>query len=264
VPASVDRTVAAPVVLALHGGGSNPAAMADFCGLSQKANQEGFLVVYPHGSGRTGEYLSWNAGNCCGHAWKRGVNDVEFVHRLLDDLSEAAEVDARRVFATGMSNGGMLAYRLACEMPERIAAIAPVAGTLGLADCRPALPVPVLHFHGTKDLFVPYEGGKGPRSLSGTNFLPVREAIQTWVRNNECKPGPVETVLSEGKSDGMRITQHTYAGGRDGAEVALVTIEGGGHTWPGRLPRLAMLGPSAIGISANDMMWEFFQRHGRK
>src|SRR5581483_1221143 len=139
-----------PVVLAFHGGGSNAMQMADFCGLNAKADGAGFIVAYPEGSGRLARDHTWNGGNCCGYAMEQKVDDVGFVRVLLDDLAWRARIDTKRVYATGMSNGAVMAYRLASELADRIAAIAPVAGPMGTATCKPSRPVSVMHFHGTE------------------------------------------------------------------------------------------------------------------
>ncbi len=261
-PAAKDRQPL-PVVLAFHGGGSHAAQMVAFSGLNDKADQEGFAAVYPEGTGRVEGVHTWNAGNCCGYAMRHEINDVRYVVRLLDDLKDAAAIDPSRIYATGMSNGAMMCYRLACEIPERIAAIAPVGGPMGFADCSPARPVPVCHFHGVDDQFAPYNGGRGARSLSRTEFYSVDHTICCWVRGNGCHPEPEVTELPAPHNDGTRITLAVYTGGREGAEVRLYTIHGGGHTWPGRQPVLRYLGPSTKNLSANDAMWEFFQRFRR-
>ena len=134
VPPSYDGTRAVPVVLALHGGATDAAVMVRFCGLNTKADQAGFLAVYPNGTGEARKLLTWNAGDCCGYATRHKVDDVAFVDAMLDDLAAAARMDPRRVFATGMSNGAMMCYRLAAELSQRIAAIAPVAGTMALTE----------------------------------------------------------------------------------------------------------------------------------
>ncbi|MFM8239471.1 MAG: alpha/beta hydrolase family esterase, partial [Actinomycetota bacterium] len=252
-----------PVVLAFHGGGANGRSMIGFCGLNEKADQAGFIVVYPEGSGRLKQMLTFNAGNCCGLASARNIDDVAFVRRVLDDLETIAEVDRRRVYATGMSNGGMMAYRLASEMSDRIAAIAPVGGPMGTMDCRPGRAVSVLHFHGDADEFAPFAGGRG-RGPSGTDFYSVEHSIDAWVRANGCEKTPRRMQLPDREQDGTTVKQVSYEGGQDGAEVVLIVIEGGGHTWPGREPRMRALGISTRDISANDMMWEFFQRHPMK
>ena len=134
--------------------------MAWFSGLNQKADQEGFLAVYPNGTGRFSS-LTWNGGNCCGSAMQQRVDDVAFIDAVLDDLANVVNVDTKRVYATGISNGAIMAYRLASELSERIAAIAPVAGPMGTATCSPRRAVSVLHFHGTDDQFAPFNGGRG-------------------------------------------------------------------------------------------------------
>ena len=260
VPPQYDRTVAMPVVLAFHGGGANADTMVRFSGLNDKADEAGFIAVYPNGTGRLQRMLTFNGGNCCGQAAANGVDDVEFTRRLLDDVAGACSIDSKRVFATGMSNGGIMAYRLASELSDRIAAIAPVGGPMGTKGCRPGRPVSVIHFHGTDDAFAPFQGGRG-RGLSGTSFFSVDHSIAAWVEADGCDPNPVTIRLPDTTDDGTTVTRTTYGQGKDGAEVVLIVIEGGGHTWPGREPRLASLGKSTRDISANDLTWEFFQRH---
>ncbi|MFO0806393.1 MAG: hypothetical protein U0791_25090 [Gemmataceae bacterium] len=153
-----------------------------------------------------------------------------------------------------------MAYRLAAELSDRIAAVAVVAGTPANSIGRPNRPVSVLHFHGTRDEYIPFTGGKGAKSIFGTDYRPVVDSIREWANANGCDDTPTIDILAEG-GDGMKVTRSTYSGGRDGAEVALVVIEGGGHTWPGRKSAAAVLGRSTQAISANDLMWEFFQKH---
>ena len=263
VPPQYDPAAPMPVVLAFHGGGANAGNMVAFSGLNEKADQAGFIVVYPEGSGRLPRMLTFNAGNCCGKAAESKIDDVAFTRLVLDDLERIANVDRRRVFATGMSNGAMMSYRLAAELSDRIAAIAPVAGPMGTKDCRPGRAVSVMHFHGDTDECAPFKGGRG-RGPSGTDFYSVQHSIDAWVAANGCRPTPQTTRLPDRADDGTTVKEVRYASGRDGAEVVLVVIEGGGHTWPGREPRMRALGASTRDISANDMMWEFFQQHPMK
>ena len=253
-----------PVVLAFHGGGSTAEAMVEFCGLNETAETHGFVVAYPSGTGRTDGALTWNGGNCCGRAQKDGVDDVGFARDVLDDLASLLPIDAGSVFATGMSNGAMLAYRLAAELADRIAAIAPVAGPMGTCDCRPSRPVGVCHFHGTRDEFAPLVGGIGVRSLSKARFFSVAHSIMNWVRANGCDWTPEVRELPLLVDDGTRVVRATHAAGVGGAEVVLHTIHGAGHTWPGRETFLTMLGPITRNISANEEMWSFFRRHRRE
>jgi polyhydroxybutyrate depolymerase len=266
VPPGHDGSRPVPVVLVFHGGASNAEQMVRFSGLNEKADKAGFIAIYPNGTGRLEKVLTWNSGNCCGYAMQNKVDDVAFTRALLDDLAKVVKVDDKRVYATGMSNGAIMAYRLASELSDRIAAIAPVSGPMGTEACKPKRPVPVMHFHGTEDQFAPFKGGKGEKSVSGTDFYSVDHSIQAWVKANGCKEkeGSATVELPDKAKDGTTITIKTYGPGKAGAEVVLVMIEGGGHTWPGREPGLKVLGKSTKNILANDLMWEFFEKHPMK
>jgi polyhydroxybutyrate depolymerase len=265
LPPSYDGVRAFPVVLVFHGGASDADTMVQFSGLNEKADRAGFIAVYPNGSGRLGSVLTWNAGECCGFAIRNRVDDVAFTRRMIDDLVSTYRVDERRIFATGMSNGAMMAHRLGAELADRIAAIAPVSGPLGTASIRPARPVAVMHFHGTDDEHAPYDGGQGSRSLTATRFRSVNETIRLWVNANGCSTDGAVTHEPNTADDRMTVTRTAYSGCRQNADVVLFTIVGGGHTWPGLQPSrraaLLRLGPATRDISANDLMWEFFERH---
>lgn len=255
IPAAHDPKKSAPVVLALHGAGMNGPMMVWFSGLNRKADEAGFVVVYPSGTG-TGPFLTWNAGESWGRRGK--PDDVAFIARLLDDLGTVVRVDPKRVYACGMSNGAMMCYRLAAELSDRIAAIAPVAGTIACRHERPGRAVPVIHFHGSADRIVPVVAARGKSPVLW--FTGVEESVQTRVKLNGCNHRPkTETISRVG--DEMKATRTTYGGGKGGSEVVLVMIEGGGHTWPGQKPPVGFIGKSALNLSANDLMWEFFKKH---
>jgi polyhydroxybutyrate depolymerase len=268
IPRGYDPARPTPVVVVFHGGGGNPESMVAFSGLNDKADDAGFIVVYPYGTGRLpNRLLTFNGGNCCGYAMDNTIDDVGFVRAMLDDLATVANVDANRVFATGMSNGGIMAYRVASELADRFAAIAPVGGPMGTETCNPSRPVAVMHFHGTADANAPFNGGQGvghPLTNVRPVFLSVQHSLDQWIKANGCAPPPEVVQLPDAAADGMTVKRTTWGGGNDGAEVVLIEITGGGHTWPGRDPPLDRLGPSTKDISANDMMWEFFQRHAWK
>ena len=156
--------------------------------------------------------------------------------------------------------GADMAY--AQDQAARVA-VAPVSETVATEIGQPQRPVSVLHFHGTRDEFIPFTGGKGAKSIFGTNYRPVEDSIRAWVKATGCDETPKTDVLDEG-GDGLRVTRRTYSGGRDGSEVVLVVIDGGGHTWPGKKSTAAVLGRSTRNVSANDLMWEFFQKHKLK
>lgn len=263
VPPKYDPRQPTPVVLAFHGGGATADHMVVTSGLNQKSDQAGFIVVYPSGTGQFDKLLTFNGGNCCGYAMNKRVDDVEFTRQLLDALGKSVNVDTKRVFATGMSNGGIMSYLLASELSDRIAAIAPVGGPMGTSSCQPKRPVSVIHFHGLDDDQAPFKGGKG-KGLSGTEFYSVEHSIQAWVKANGCESEPIVTMLPDTAKDGTSIARKTYGSGKDGAEVVLIEIAGAGHTWPGREPRFKLLGKSTKNISANDAMWEFFEKHPMK
>lgn len=255
-----------PVVVALHGAAMNGPMMAWFSGLSATADAEGFVVVYPDGTGR-GPFLVWNAGGFGDPAGR--PDDVAFIDRLLDAVAEAVPTDPKRVYACGMSNGGMMCYRLATELPGRFAAIAPVAGTNMRPDAPPPRPVPLIHFHGTADAIVPYgpeigEGapadGEGAAKRRGPRLPGVARSVTAWVEAAGCDVGPVEETLTAA-GDALPVTRLRWSGGRDGCEVELVRIEGGGHTWPGQKPPVGFIGRSTESVAANALLWEFFSRH---
>jgi len=249
-----------PVVLAYHGGATDAAAMVRFCGLNETADAQRFLVVYPNGSGRREHLLTWNAGNCCGYAMWNHVDDVGFTGAILDQLAPMANVDLKRVYAVGMSNGAMMAYRLAAELSQRITAIAAIAGPMAQDACQPTRPVPVVHFHGTDDASAPYTGGIGSRSIVRTYKHSVAYTLTQWIAANEC---PAEPIVEELPAivDPLRVTRYTYGPGRNNSAVVHYRIAGGGHTWPGLPPRLTFLGPCTQNISANELLWEFCSRY---
>ncbi|MEZ4258894.1 MAG: PHB depolymerase family esterase [Polyangiaceae bacterium] len=245
VPPSYDPSRGTPVVLDFHGFNSNASQQRVLSGMPAKADAAGFIAIHAEGVGTP---QSWNAGACCGDAASGSVDDVAFVGKLLDEAEKQLCVDKRRVFATGMSNGGFLSHRLACELSNRIAAVAPVAGVVGVASCTPARPMSVLQFHGTLDGLVPYLGNPAQ------SFPSVADTVGAWAKRSGCADATRETFQ---KNDVRCVT---HDGCKDGAEVSLCTVTGGGHTWPGGFP-VPALGYTTPTIKATDMMWDFFVKH---
>jgi polyhydroxybutyrate depolymerase len=243
VPASYDPTKAMPLVLNFHGYSSNASQEDLLSQMSAKADAAGFIAIFPEGTNS-----SWNAGACCGQAVQDGVDDIGFVKDLLDTAAARLCVDAHRIFATGMSNGGFLSNRIGCELADRIAAIAPVAGVTGVPTCTPSRPVPVMHFHGTADGLVPYDGN------ASMGFIAVPDDFAAWGTRDACTDAP-STTYSMGD-----VACSTYQHCSGGAEVTLCTVQNGGHTWPGGTP-VPSLGYTTTNISATDAMWSFFQAH---
>lgn len=258
VPPGINPAKPAPVVLALHGAAMDGSMMIWFSGLNKKADEAKFIAVYPSGTG-IGPLKAWNSGGLSGPLAAGKPDDVAFISALIDDLGTVARVDPKRVYACGLSNGGMMCYRLASELSPRIAAIAPVAGTVSIEECKPSRPVPVIHFHGTGDTIVPFEikQGKGPPFI---RLKGVEESVKLWAGLNGCGEIRGPEALIQPPED-LEVTRETWTGGKNGAEVVLVTIKDGGHTWPGQKPPVAFIGKSTRKFSANDLMWDFFRRH---
>jgi polyhydroxybutyrate depolymerase len=243
VPKSYDRTKGTPVVLNFHGYTSDATQEDLLSHMSEKADKEGFIAVHPQGLN-----ASWNAGACCGMSTMTQVDDVQFVSDLIDSLEAQLCIDSKRIFATGMSNGGFLSHRLGCELSNRIAAIAPVAGVNGLATCKPPRPVPVMHFHGTADGLVPWNGNPT------LNFIPVPQSFSDWAARDGCTGMPVETF----RMNDAHCATYQQCGA--GTTVTLCTVDNGGHTWPGGTP-IPSLGYTTPNLSATDAMWEFFKKN---
>lgn len=241
-----------PMLLALHGGGGDADFQADDSKyhLISKSEQAGFIAVFPNGYSRMGGVLAtWNAGTCCGGAQKNNVDDVGFIREVIHRLERQASIDARRIFATGMSNGAMMSWRLACEAPE-IRAIAPVEGTDNTTSCKPARPVPVIEFHAADDDHVPFNGGTGV-GPSHVDFVSVPATQSKWVQIDRADPA-AKRVLTV---PGAHCDLHAPKPG--GALVELCVTDTGGHSWPGGGTQQERKHPS-MAISANDLMWSFF------
>jgi polyhydroxybutyrate depolymerase len=255
IPENYNAAKPAPVILALHGASMNGRIMEGFCGLSRKADETGFIVVYPNGTGPVG-LLVWNSGSFPATLSKRKVDDIGFLKKVLDDLETVVNVDRKRIYCAGLSNGGMMAYRVAAEMSERVAAVASVAGTMVCDECKPKRPVSVVHFHGTKDTLVPLAGADS----KFVKLPAVEETIQKWIKVDGCSARPEVAVLPAAKDD-FKVTRTAYNSGKQGAEVVLYIVEGAGHIWPGQPSPGGFLGATTYNINANDLIWEFFQKH---
>ena len=261
VPTSYAPARPAPLLVALHGGGGSMDYQADDSryGLISKSEQAGFVAVFPNGFSkfRSGKFATWNAGNCCGGARDNNVDDVGFIRQVVARVTRQVNIDRNRIYATGMSNGAMMAYRLACEMSDVFKAVAPVAGTDNTANCAPARPVSVLHIHAQNDDHVLFNGGAGPGvpdDSKVTDFTSVPATISKWVRQDACSASP-RRVLDK---QGAYCDLYAPCGGQ--AEVELCVTASGGHSWPGGQKARGNEPPSQA-ISADDVMWEFFSRH---
>jgi polyhydroxybutyrate depolymerase len=256
VPARRDPQRPLPVVLVFHGGGGNAASVRTQSRLSAKGDAEGFVAVYPQGSGGIGGRLkTWNAGTCCGAAMQRHVDDIAFVAALLDDLAATVAIDRSRIYATGISNGGMMAYEIACALGDRIAAIAVVAGEMTALDrCRPTRPVPVLVIHGSADRNLPLAGGRGAKAVAVPEGRGVAAAVEFWRRHDGCAESP-------GVEQRGGVRHSRYSACSNDSAVELIEIEGGGHSWPGGDRLARFLDAPSSALDASDEIWRFFSRH---
>jgi polyhydroxybutyrate depolymerase len=258
------------LVFSMHGFLSNYMEQPVLSGFSGLAEQENFLVVYPNGAGSP--MLSWNAGDCCEYT-ETTRDDVGFVSALIDEVGRKACVDLKRVYATGYSNGGFLSHRLACELSNRIAAVATVAGVLGIPPeaCTPARPISVLQLHGSADIVVPYPGGMPAGwemsfpGVAAPNFRSAEATRDFWANENGCT-----LQLSAGYAMGDVACQ-AYAQCPGQNRVELCTIDGGGHTWPSgdhstvggplNATITPFFGKVSTSINASVHMWQFLKAH---
>jgi polyhydroxybutyrate depolymerase len=188
---------------------------------------------------------------------------VALIQSVIQDLEKRYKIDRTRVYLTGISNGAMMAYRAAAESPQLIAAVGAVAGSLEIPVTGIKGPVPILHFHGTEDEHLPFTGGRGSKTAPGNFHNSVEKTIHAWVKINQAEPSPQVEELPDRAHDGTQVIRYTYAARKDGDEVILYKIIGGGHTWPGRPFREKLLGKATMNIDANEIMWEFFREKRR-
>ena len=244
-----------PLVINLHGFGSNSGEQRLYTSMNLTADTAGFIVVYPQGLARQTVFgsfgESWNAG------FGTDVDDVGFLSQLIDRLWTDYDIDLSRVYATGMSNGGYMSYELACSLSDRVAAVASVTGSMTLTTfdaCAPERPVPVLQFHGTADFVVAYNG-------IPLFSKPIEEVVDYWVGVNGC-PTPADTVAIAdiAPNDGSTVTHLVYDSCQAQTDVEFYKIANGGHTWPGAFP-LPAAGSTNQDIRATPLIWQFFSRY---
>jgi polyhydroxybutyrate depolymerase len=238
VPPSYQSGTPMPLVLNFHGLEESPAEQELLSGMSAKADGAGFIVVYPEGINKLWADIPGAAGNA----------DKQFIRDLVQSLEKEYSIDPKRVFATGISNGGGMTNRVGCDLADVFATIGPVSGAYNLwRDCGPSRPVPVVAFHGLADKIVPYDGVK----LSAI-APPIRDWAAAWAERDQCGSTPVTKQVSSG------VTSDTWQNCQGNAVVVLYTIQNHGHSWPGShfLPEI-----TSQEINATDVMWEFFKAH---
>jgi len=265
VPNKLASSQKVPLVLMLHGGGGGPQSIVRSSNMSDKADQEGFIVAYPAGIDSSPGPIkgTWNASGCCAGAMRDKVDDIGFISALIDQLKASYNIDAKRVYIGGMSNGAMMSNRVAAVLSDKIAAAGIVSGAIFSTQPAAGSPVPVIMFHGLQDDMVPYNGGTSPnRLVASSQSLPFKSAPEDfayWKAQNKCSG----TVKVEKFSDYTR-TQATSCA--SGTNVALYAMHNGGHEWPSTSStRGIMRGASTpASINATDIMWDFFSAHAKQ
>ena len=243
IPPGLESGKPSPVVIALHGFDNEHffevTDLQNMTGFGDISDKNGFILVYP-----SGDSGFWNVGGgCCGSSADKDVNEADFMRQIIKDIGAVATVDPKRIYATGFSMGGMLAFRLACEMSDTFAAVAPVAGSLLYGPCQPAQPVSIMQVHGKADTSVPYTGGLGGFMTGTFKFPPVDSTIAAWAQLDSCS--------SSATTDQQGVAVHTaFPGCKAGSSVELYTIDVLGHNWP-----------SQYVIPVSQMIWDFFKAH---
>lgn len=261
VPASYDAKKLTPVIVVLHGGGGDMTIQSneEYYHQISSSEKQGFIAVFPNGYSKfqSGKLATWNAGGCCAEARDKKIDDVGFIRTVIKNLGSQLSIDRNRVFATGISNGGMMSYRLACEMADTFKAIAAVAASDGTVTCQPNRPISILHIHAKDDDHVLFDGGAGPGrgtrdKAQVMDFPSVPSVVAKWVKLNKCDSSPKRVLDKPG------VYCDLYSKCEAGVSVELCVTDSGGHSWPGgKKPRG---GEGSTAISANEVMWEFFNR----
>jgi len=273
VPPKYSSTKKYPLLLVFHGGGGNSEKIAKQTGFSDYADRERFIVVYPDSIEK-----NWNDGRGTTDAEKLGVDDVKFVRSLVEQLKEKFSIDEKRIYATGVSNGGIFSHLLGCEMVDVFAAIGPVIGSIAtniVSACNPIDPISVVVIQGTEDPFIPIEGGDTKhkaRDLGDGGLVEsAQNTMELWASKNGCKMPPRVTTLPVLVEDGTHVEKTTYDQCRNNTKVTYHIVKGMGHIWPsGTASRLRgvvrsrISGPASRNIDATEVIWEFFAGKSKK
>lgn len=270
VPAEYDKTKPAALLFALHGGGGQGVNMVRLTkgGFNTLSDKEGFIVIYPNGIEK-----NWNDGRGVTkyRAQRENIDDVSFISALIDHIAEEYNIDLNRVYATGISNGAMMSLRLACELTDRIAAVAPVVGAMPVNltfTCRPSKPISLLFINGMNDPLVPWNGGsvRFLRQRLG-RVVSVPETVSLWASHDRCPPEPTTTQEPDSDpEDGTTVKRDVYGPCSDGTEVIFYSVVNGGHAWPGGYQYAGerLVGKTSRDIDACKVIWDFFKKHTRE
>jgi polyhydroxybutyrate depolymerase len=261
-----------PLLIVLHGTFGTGQKMERGLGFDPQADRHGFVVAYPDAftpSG-AGQSLRWNDGRGTLPSSKQGIDDVRFLAALIDDVARRTGIDRTAVFLTGASNGGIMAYRAACEAPELFAGVAPVIGNIAapmLPACRPTRPVSLLAINGVADRFVPYAGGTvcagvPKRLCEGGQVASAAQSVAMFARAAGCAATPTRTRRPVTVQDGTDVEDVRHSNCATGTEVSLIAIHGGGHSWPPRPSQMGArrAGASSANLNATDEVVAFMAR----
>lgn len=250
LPKGYSKTNKYPLIVNFHGMGSDANKHEKYCDLDKVADKEGFITVFPQSS-----HQGWNAGLGF-RSYVNGPDDIGYFNKLLDTLEATYSIDKNRIYVVGVSMGGAFAYRIACEMSNRIAAVASVAGLMTdstLIYCDPSRNVPVLHIHGTKDHIMRYKGMK--------QAFGAEEVVKLWALKNQCENGPdTIQIPNRSKSDHTKTMLIKYKHCAGGTQVWFYKIKDGGHTWPGGAKAFKLFGRKSKDFSGSQAIWDFFKQ----
>jgi polyhydroxybutyrate depolymerase len=249
IPPAAKMQKALPLIVSLHGGLASPKGQFRLADFRPLADKDHFIVVCP-----ASKHI-WHDG-----ANDHGINDVRFIDSLITYMVNTYHADPSRVYVTGISNGGFMTSRLACQLHSRIAAIAVVAATLDSNEGYDlSAPMPVMYIHGTKDPIVDYKGGK----VFGRPIFSHDQVIKKWITMDQCDPNPIVTTLPDSAHDGTSITKQVYRNANNELQVVSYTVTNGGHTWPGgwQFAPKFIVGKTTQNLNACDVIWDFFKAY---
>jgi polyhydroxybutyrate depolymerase len=262
IPADYDAKKIYPLVLLFHGGYGSGARILSTTQFAAKADKADFIVVAPDGIDR-----HWNDGR---GTTNTTIDDVGFVRQLIKTIERRFAIDPKRIYATGISNGGHFTARLGCELSDTLAAIGTAAGPIAaelLPTCKPA-PISVVGIQGTADPLSPFGGGEaggGYALAQGGKTASAAQTMKLWATANGCNLIPDIVKIPPRVSDGTKVVKYSYSGCSADTNVDYYIVQGMGHAWPPAQSRLAMRigGPTSHNINATDVMWNFFNAHSR-
>jgi polyhydroxybutyrate depolymerase len=252
-----------PCIFMFHGGGADAESMFSGTSFGTIAERDKIILVSPQGISN-----SWNDGRTT-EANKQGVDDINFIRVLVNEVISKYPVDSKKIYATGISNGGFMCSRIGCELSDKFAAFAAVAATMGesipYSSCNPTNSMPCIYIHGTADPVIPFDGGVPPFPSTQSPIVSHYQVISKWVANNQCDTIPQVNSLPDIANDGTTVQEKKYSGGKNGSVVISYVINNGGHTWPQGQQYLpeSIIGKVCMDMNASQVIWDFFKQFHR-